>query len=232
MQYGEPALAPALAQLNARGAEEIFVLPFFPQFSAATHGPVRAWAAARGLPVIRPFPTDDFFIRAWARALGSVAGDETLLFSFHGLPEAQVRKLCDCLSTAGDQHGEDCYRGQCFATARAIAAELGVPGERVEIAFQSRLGRAAWLQPYAQAVVQKLAQAGKKKLRVACPSFTVDCLESLEEIQVELKKNFLDAGGERFVCVPCPNADEQWAQALAEFVQGRAGEPPLHLGRV
>jgi len=149
-----------------------------------------------------------------------------ILFSYHGLPERHLRKSdptkshclmsAKCCQTPSDAH-KTCYRHQILATTEAFVLRAGIPKDKYSIAFQSRLGRDPWLRPYTDDVIEKLAQAGVKKLLVICPSFVADCLETLEEIGDEGKEEFLEHGGEEFVLVPCLNEHPQWIDVLAKW---------------
>jgi ferrochelatase len=124
----------------------------------------------------------------------------------------------DCCETPSPAHAT-CYRAQCFATARALVAEAGVPAGKYSVAFQSRLGRDPWLQPYTDVELQRLPPAGVKKLLVICPAFVADCLETLEEIALRGRESFLAAGGEEFEMIPCLNEHPRWLDALETMVR-------------
>jgi ferrochelatase len=144
--------------------------------------------------------------------------------SYHGLPERQVKKsdktgahclagasCCDAIVDA-NQH---CYRAQCYATSRLLAAKLGLSAEQYSVSFQSRLGRDPWIKPHTDVVVPALPKQGVKRLAVICPAFTADCLETLEEIAMRAKGDFLTAGGAAFQFIPSLNAHPAWVDALA-----------------
>jgi ferrochelatase len=151
--------------------------------------------------------------------------------SFHGLPERHMRKADPsgrhCLASAGccdsvvaaNRH---CYRAQCFATARALAARLALPEASWSVSFQSRLGRTPWIRPYTDLVLPELAAQGRKRVVVFCPAFVADCLETLEEIGIRAKRDFAAAGGERLTLVPSLNASAPWADAVVKLVRGQA----------
>jgi ferrochelatase len=158
-----------------------------------------------------------------------------VLFSFHGLPERHV-KASDhsgrhCLRSASccDALGEanrDCYRAQCFATARALAARLALAPGSWSVCFQSRLGRTPWIKPYTDLRLDELAREGKKRLCVFCPAFVADCLETLEEIGLRARAQFLAGGGESLTLVPSLNASEAWVEALVRLLRRTAGVAP------
>ena len=154
-----------------------------------------------------------------------------VLFSYHGLPERQIRKSdasgSHCLSSdsccaAIGAANPDCYRAQCFATTRALAAALALEAERHSISFQSRLGRIPWIRPYTDQVLAELASRGIRRLAVLCPSFVADCLETLEEVGIRARQQWMEAGGEDFLLIPSLNADPRWAEGVADMVRDRA----------
>lgn len=235
MRYGEPTLADALAALRAQGCERVTVLPLYPQYAASSTGSAHARvaelaAASWDVPQLElspPFYDDPGFLAAWeevARAPLAGFAPDHVLFSFHGLPERQIRKSdptgrhClsrpDCCDAPGAALPR-CYRAQCLATARALAARLGLPPAGWSYAFQSRLGRTPWIRPYTDERLPELAAAGAKRLAVLCPSFVADCLETLEEIGIRARAQWLAAGGDDLLLVPSLNAHPAWVSALA-----------------
>jgi ferrochelatase len=206
MRYGDPSIADAVASLIKQGSGRLLLVPLYPQYSATTTAAVcdetfRALMRYRRQPSLRvapPFYDDPAYVRAVAEIYRAHVGTapEHTLFSFHGLPQA----YCD----KGDP-----YASHCAATARALAAELGLTAGSFSLAFQSRFGRAKWLEPDAEGAVAALARGGAKRLAVLAPGFMADCLETLEEIAVRVKNRFLAEGGEEFIYVPCLNDDAQ-----------------------
>ena len=151
-----------------------------------------------------------------------------ILFSYHGLPERHLKKIDPTGKTCGNYESccgrsrkvlKTCYRAQCFATTNSIAMKMNIPREKYSVGFQSRLGKEVWIPPYSDEIYVELAKKGVKKLAVACPSFTADCLETLEEVAMEGRETFLDAGGEEFYFVPCLNYQAKWVQASANLVR-------------
>jgi len=152
---------------------------------------------------------------------------DQLLFSFHGVPERQIRKSdptgCHCLKVpnccevASPSH-DVCYRAQCFKTVAAFAKAAGLPKEKYSVAFQSRLGRDPWLSPYTDHELERLAGLGVKRLLVICPAFVSDCLETIEEIGMRGKDSFLKAGGLEFTRIPCLNEHPKWIEVLEKMV--------------
>ena len=214
MRYGQPGIAAALDALRAEGATRILIVPLYPQYAAATTGStfdtVAAWARrSRRLPELRfvnQFHDDPAYIDALAHSVlrhwqREGRGDK-LLMSFHGLPASTL--------TLGDP-----YHCQCQKTARLLAQRLGLKSEDVIVSFQSRLGRAKWLQPYTEPTVRAMAAQGVKRIDAICPGFVADNLETLEEVAMEVHDAFIAAGGSSFHYIPCLNDDDRWIAALA-----------------
>ncbi len=246
MRYGEPSLRSAIAGLREAGVDDLHVVPLFPQYAAATVGSVldrvyaearRAWDVPR-LRVIEPFFSDPGFLDAQAelaRPLLAESGAEHVLFSHHGLPERQLRRSdptgerClaspDCCERAAAA-GSRCYRAQCFATARALARTLGLEPGSWSVGFQSRFGRTRWCEPHTEAVLESLAGCGVRRVVVLCPSFVVDCLETLEEIGIRARERWRALGGESLGLVPCVGTSERFADAVAGWIRGGAPGAP------
>jgi ferrochelatase len=238
MRYGAPSIPSALTKLVAANPSKIVVAPLFPQYSSAATGSAldrvyqilgKAW----NVPAIETVPAfydDPGFIGAVtqvARPHLDAFHPDFVLFSYHGLPERHVRKSdptqSHCLASAGccDAIGpanQYCYRAHCFATTRALAVSLSLPAEQHSVAFQSRLGRAKWLEPATENTLKELGAKGVKKLLVLCPAFVTDCLETLEEIEIQGTTTFKAAGGESLTLVPCLNAHPQWVETLARWI--------------
>ena len=235
MRYGQPALPEVLERLVARGVRKVTLAPLYPQFADSTVTTVvelaRQTVSERQLPlqlrVLQPFYEHPDYIEALvASARPYLEQDyDHLLLSFHGLPERHLKKLdptgkhdfqaADCCKDASADMRAVCYRGQCLATARAFAQKMGIPDGKWSVSFQSRLGRAKWIEPYTEARLDELAKAGVKKLLVMCPAFVADCIETLEEIGMRGSEQFVDAGGQELVLVPCLNDHPEGVKALA-----------------
>jgi ferrochelatase len=236
MRYGEPSLAGALAQFARAGIDDIVVVPLYPQYASASTGSsleklfdlVAPQVAVPRLRVLPEFYDDSGFITAFAAVASPLLAEfkpDHVLLSYHGLPERQVKATdatgSHCLATADccDRivpANRRCYRAQCYATSRAIAARLGLAN--VSTSFQSRLGRTPWIKPYSDLVLRELAARGVKRLAVLCPSFVADCLETLEEVAIRGAEDFKAAGGERLLLVPSLNDHPRWIEALAHMV--------------
>lgn len=244
MRYGRPSLESAIDRLLQAGAERIVVAPLFPQYASATTGTVvaevyRLLAKRWNVPpvkVVEPFFADAGFVESFARvgapALEAFRPDH-VLFSFHGLPERQLRRSDPtgghCLSREDCCARESlaapwCYRAQCYETARRISERLGLPEGSRSVAFQSRLGRTQWIRPYTDETVAALPSRGVKRLAVFCPAFVSDCLETLEEIGLRARESFREAGGEDLLLIPSLNASTTWSAALERIVRRTAGE--------
>lgn len=240
MRYGEPSLANVLQKLADQGVRKVTLAPLYPQFADSTVTTVVQLAhqvvAEQKLPItfttLKPFYDEPLYIQALAdSARPWLEHDyDHLLLSFHGLPESHIRKLlpkgskhdlraADCCAQATAQERAVCYRGQCLATAEAVARVLGLPEGKWSVAFQSRLGKNKWIEPYTDARLDELAARGVKRLLVMCPAFVADCIETLEEIGIRGQEQFREAGGEELVLVPCLNDHPGWAQALAQLAQ-------------
>jgi ferrochelatase len=240
MRYGAPSIPDALARLQAAQPSKIVVLPLFPQYSSAATGSAvervyqvlgAAWNVVP-LEVLGAFHDDPGFIEAFAAVAGQhlpAFRPDHVLFSYHGLPERQIRKsdptgrhcltapgCCDALVPAN----RACYRAHCFATTRALAARLELPADRHSVSFQSRLGRTPWISPYTDLVLPELARAGKKRVAVLCPAFVADCLETVEEIGIRAREQWRSLGGEELLLVPSLNAEPRWVEAVARLVRG------------
>ena len=217
MRYGAPPVAAALERLAREGCDRVLVVPLYPQYAASTTASVFDAVAAslrraRNVPAVRTvrsFHDHPQYIAALAarvREHWSHAGrGDRLVLSFHGLPRRSVER--------GDP-----YEAECRATARLLAAALELPEDRWQIAFQSRFGAGAWLEPYTASVLGDLGRARTRRVDVFCPGFVADCLETLEELGIEGKQTFLAAGGGEFRLVPCLNELGAWIAALASIV--------------
>jgi ferrochelatase len=215
MRYGNPSVASVLDTLRAEGATRVLVLPLYPQYAAATTASVgdavMRWAMqARRVPELRfvgEYHDHPGYIEALAQRLEAHWAEhgrgEKLVLSFHGVPERSL-------------HLGDPYHCQCHVTARLLGTRLGLTKEQMVVTFQSRFGKAKWLQPYTEPTLIAMAQNGVRRVDVACPGFVADCLETLEEIAQEARHAFLEAGGEQFAYVPCVNDSPAFVQALAD----------------
>jgi len=225
MRYGQPRIEDVLERLHVQGAERILLLPLYPQYSGATTGTVAdavfanlsRWRWVPELRMMGAYHDDPLYIRALADSIREHwqkegRGDK-LLISFHGMPRATLE--------AGDP-----YFCHSHKTARLLAEELQLTDDEWELAFQSRFGFAEWLQPYVAQRLTELPDEGVKHLTVVCPGFAVDCLETLEEIAMEGRDAFLDAGGDHFEYIPALNASDRHVSLLADRVVRHASGWP------
>jgi len=227
MRYGQPAIGAQLDALKAEGVERVLVLPAYPQYSGTTTASVidavHGWSRdVRRLPELRfvnSYHDDPGYIEALARSVErhwqAHGQGEMLLMSFHGVPERT--------SLLGDP-----YATQCQETARLLAERLRLPPAQCRVSFQSRFGRAKWLEPSTDATLRGFGTQGLARVDVMCPGFTSDCLETLEEIAMEGREAFLHSGGQAFHYIPCLNDDPVWIEALAGIAQRHlAGWPTM-----
>jgi len=222
MRYGEPSIPATIDRLTAAGVDRLLVVPLYPQYAASTTASVQdrlfaTLSRLRNVPeprVVRHFHDDPGYIRAVAagvrRHWAAHGRGDRLLMSFHGLPRYTLDR--------GDP-----YFCECHKTARLLAAELGLSEAEWRITFQSRFGRAKWLEPYTTVVLDELARGGTRRVDVVCPGFVADCLETLEEIGAEAREAFVHAGGEALSLAPCLNDADDWIDALTALVLRHAG---------
>jgi protoporphyrin/coproporphyrin ferrochelatase len=242
MRYQNPSIESAIKSLANRGVNELLVIPLFPHYAMSSYETAVERvkrAALQQAPQIRLeivppyYDQPDYIAALVASAKVYLEGAyDHLLFSFHGLPERHLRKTdptgCHCLKTPNCCEVESlahltCYRAQCFRTVHAFVRAAGVPNWKFSIAFQSRLGRDPWLQPYTDREIVRLAREGRKRLLVLCPAFVSDCLETLEEIGQRGRETFLAAGGQELTLVPCLNDSLAWIEALENMITQRVG---------
>lgn len=235
MAYSEPFIHQAMQELEAEGISDILVLPMFPQYSTATTASVfhavrqaaSKWQQSPQLRFLDDLFSEPAFIQAWSSLISDhldYAQIDHVIFSYHGLPEKTIQKadtknVCqfgDCCQPISDKN-RHCYRAQCVATTESIVKSLGWKADRYSLAFQSRFGRQAWIQPYLDEHLEKLVANGQKKIAVVTPSFVSDCLETIHEIGIEYREEFMDSGGEFFQLIPNLNDDPAWFSAMFEI---------------
>jgi protoporphyrin/coproporphyrin ferrochelatase len=218
MRYGSPSLPEVLGELKAAHCERIAILPAYPQYSGTTTGSIwdavfAHYSRVRNVPelrLVKHYHDHDGYIDALRDAIlehweNHGRGDK-LVMSFHGVPKRTL--------LLGDP-----YHCECQKTGRLLAERLHLKPDEYVISFQSRFGRAEWLQPYTASTVQELARAGVRRVDVVCPGFTSDCLETLEEINMEVRRDFEAAGGQEYHYIPCLNESPSWIVGMAEIAE-------------
>ncbi|MDY7576850.1 ferrochelatase [Herbaspirillum sp. RTI4] len=223
MRYGNPGVPAVLQQLKEEGCERILVLPAYPQYAAATTASIfdavfAHFASVRNMPelrLVKHYHDSDAYIQALRHSVlahwEQHGRPDKLVMSFHGVPKRTL--------LLGDP-----YHCECYKTARLLAQALELTPQEYMVTFQSRFGKAEWLQPYTAPSLMKLAREGIGRVDVMCPGFTSDCLETLEEISIEARHDFLEAGGKEFHFIPCLNDAPEWIDGLltiaGEHMQG------------
>ena len=216
MTYGSPSIASALRRLREQKVERIIVLPLYPQYSGTTTGSVfdrvtaelQTWPSLPQLHFVNRYCRDADYLDALAGSVNEhwlAHKPAHLFFSFHGIPQRYVNN--------GDPYYDDCK-----ATAEGVATRLNLSKSDWSLAFQSRVGREKWLEPYTDQLLLQYAKSGPKEVTVVCPAFATDCLETLEEIAIRNREDFLNAGGQRFDYIPCLNAQAPHVNVFARIV--------------
>jgi len=223
MRYANPSMESRIAYLKAQGCDRLLIVPLYPQYAAATTATAcdqafRALMRMRWQPTVRvapPYFEDPVYVEAVAASLrGHLRSldfePETLIASFHGMPQKYLER--------GDP-----YHCQCQKTSRLLREKLGWPADRWHTTFQSQFGSDPWLQPYTTDTVARLARSGLKRVAIVAPGFSADCLETLEELDIENRKMFLDHGGEKFAYVPCLNDSPAGMRVIEQIVRRELG---------
>lgn len=226
MRYGSPSISTVLNHLKNEGATRILLVPMYPQYAASTTATVvdeasRWLQQLRNQPelrFIRNFHDDVAYISALEKTVrkhwetqGALGENDRLVISFHGLPKRSL--------DLGDP-----YFCECHKTGRLLTERLNLRPEQFKITFQSRFGKAEWLQPYTAPSLKEMGQEGIQRVDVICPGFVADCLETLEEIAQEAREDFIAAGGKTFHYIPALNEDDHWIKALADLTERHLGE--------
>lgn len=242
MRYGNPHPARAFEQLIKRvnSLDEVILFPLYPHYAMSSYETAVEYAQqihqqkkySFKLTVVEPYYNNAGYVHALAESIRPFLKDDfdKLLFSYHGVPERHIKKgditkqhclqVSDCCNVSSPAHTK-CYRHQTFVTTGLVADELNLSKEKYEQTFQSRLGKDEWLKPYTAQRLQELPKEGVKKLVVVCPAFISDCLETLEEIAIQGKKIFLNAGGESYTAVPCLNVNGLWIDTVVKLMKGK-----------
>ena len=243
MRYGSPSASTTLQRIIQEhpDMEQLVLLPLYPHYAMSSfetgvkkiQDEFAALQVSATLKVIKPYYANEQYINALSATLKEALKKEHdhVLFSYHGIPERHVLKTdptkshClstpDCCEKASKAH-EFCYAHQVKRTTHLVAAACGIPQERYSISFQSRLGRDPWLMPNTDNVLKELPAKGVKRLIILCPSFVSDCLETLEEIKIEGRETFTEAGGTELLYVPCLNLNDDWIDTVCELLRTEA----------
>jgi len=219
MRYGNPAIKTALQDLKA--CDTIKVIPLFPQYSSAATGSalaevyrffIKQWNIP-SLSVQKDFHDHPAYIESYAALIQENIAQkkiDKIIFSYHGLPERHIDKTKNKLF---------CYQEQCFKTSELIATALSLNLKQYIVSFQSRLGKTPWIKPYTDLVLPELIKEGVKNIAIVCPSFVSDCLETLEEVNIQTRTQWQSLGGGEFTFIPCLNTYPRWVEELAEMIK-------------
>lgn len=232
MRYAEPSIETGIRNLVEKGITEIVLFPLYPQYAMSTTETVIEKAEEirkKKFPGVRinyvqPFYNRDLYTDCLAESIREKLPEDfdALLFSYHGVPERHIYKtdptktcnMNDCCYKDTNPSHSFCYRHQCFNTTDRVIRKLELSKDKVIVSFQSRLGKDKWIEPYTDHTLENIPQKGIKNLAIVCPAFVSDCLETLEEISVEGKEQFLEAGGEKFTYIPCLNDEDRWIEVI------------------
>ena len=239
MRYGSPNMKSAYDELYSKypDLEEVILLPLYPHYAMSSYetAVVHAEDVHKNekypfkISFVPPFYDQADYISALVESIRPYIKNDGkhLLFSYHSIPERHIQKsdvtgnhclkLDGCCEKPSAAHAH-CYRHQCYVTTRLVAEQLGLNSSQYSVAFQSKLGRSAWLTPATTARMGQMPGEGIKDLMVVCPSFVSDCLETLEEVAIREKENFMEAGGESYVFIPCMNTQDVWIKAIIKLI--------------
>lgn len=242
MRYGNPSIKAGLQELHSKGVTDVLLVPLYPQFAMATTETILVLAEQlrathfpeMSITHIPAFYHKEEYIKVLGDSIQKYLSDkdwDKIMFSYHGVPERHIKKSditkshCNpadqnyaCCKANSPAH-EFCYKHQCYETTRQVVEYLDLKEDQYFTTFQSRLGRDPWLQPYTDQTIEQFAHDGVKKLAVVTPAFVSDCLETLEEIGMEGKEEFIEAGGTDFYAVPCINDNDDWVDVLVSWIE-------------
>ena len=237
MRYGSISIFNGLKELDEKGVRNITVLPLYPHYAMSSYetvvekvkDEVKTNFPHLKVKTIKPFYKDKKYIDLLCNKIKATIDKieyDHILFSYHGIPVSHLKisdptnshcyKVSNCCSTHSDAH-KFCYKHQVLETTEAVINKLEIDKKKYSNAFQSRLPNEAWLKPYTDNELVRLAKEGKKRMVIVTPAFVTDCLETLEEIEMEGKEEFLEAGGESYHYVPCLNDDNDWAELISKW---------------
>ncbi|NJB38168.1 ferrochelatase [Croceivirga sp. JEA036] len=252
MRYGSGSIKEGLQELHNKGVEEVLLVPLYPHYAMSSYETVVVKALEdqsvhfpkMKVTTLPAFYSNSDYIKVLAASikeqLDQFAYDH-VLFSYHGIPERHIRKSdptkfhCkidgSCCQTNSVAH-QTCYRHQCYDTTELVIRELDLPRDKVSSSFQSRLPNDPWLKPYTDFEFERLAKEGKTRLAVITPAFVSDCLETLEEIAMEGKEEFMEAGGTDYIHIPCLNDRQDWVDLMTQWIkdwQATDALPQMHI---
>ncbi|MEZ2413836.1 ferrochelatase [Muriicola sp. E247] len=238
MRYGSMSIKNALKELDEQGVDEVLLVPLYPHYAMSSYETVvvktledqQKYFPSMKVTTLPAFYHNPEYIKVLSVSIAEGLKDfeyDHVLFSYHGIPERHIRKSdptrfhCkidgSCCKINSVAH-HTCYRHQCYKTTDLVIEALGLEKEKVSSSFQSRLAGDPWLKPYTDFEFERLAKEGKKKLAVITPAFVSDCLETLEEIAMEGKEQFEEAGGEHYKHIPCLNERDDWVALMASWI--------------
>ncbi len=239
MRYGSMTIKKALQELKDKGVDDVLLVPLYPQYAMSSFETVvvkamedkDAFFPEMKITTLPAFYKNEDYIRVLSESIADGLKDfeyDHILFSYHGIPERHIKKSdptkfhCkldgSCCSTNSVAHNT-CYRHQCFDVTESVKKHLNLPEDKVSLSFQSRLPNDPWLKPYTDYEFERFPKEGKKNLAVITPAFVSDCLETLEEIAMEGKHQFQEAGGEDYKHIPCLNDGDDWVQVMVKWLK-------------
>ena len=239
MRYGNPSIESGMEELSEKGINEILLIPLYPQHAMASTETILVLAEKirkEKFPHIKftnlpAFYNRTDYIEVLSNSIKKYLKNrewEHLLFSYHGIPERHIRKTditnshckidASCCSISSPAH-EFCYRHQCYETTKQVVELLKLKEGTYSTSFQSRLAGQPWLKPYTDSVVENFAKSGTKKMAIVTPAFVSDCLETLEEIAMEAREDFIEKGGKELHVIPCLNDDIEWVEVLSKWIE-------------
>jgi ferrochelatase len=234
VRYGQPSVIRQFQQAVKENADEIIILPLYPQYASSTTGSVseqiyeltKKWQVVPQITIINQFYDHPAFIKAFVSRIREykLQQYDHIVFSYHGLPIRHIQKIhperdcetCACTHEMPDD-GKWCYKATCYATTRLLARGLNIPADKYSIGFQSRLSM-KWLKPFTDQLIIDLAHHGKRKILVIAPSFVADCLETTIEIESDYRSLFLQHGGTELDMVQSLNDSDEWVRAIQEII--------------
>jgi ferrochelatase len=246
MRYQSPSMETALEALKDKGLEEIIIIPLFPQYASASSGSVMekamqimgTWQIVPAVKMVSTFFDHPLFIEAFAELGRKYMAErpyQHYLFTYHGLPERQIRKgdctgkcLSETCCNTAHAFNRQCYRAQCFETTRLLVKKLNIAPENYTVSFQSRLGRDPWIKPYTDEVIKELRAKGITDVLAFSPSFVADCLETTIEIGEEYREIFEELGGKHWQLVESLNVHPLWVETLKSMVLEQQGKVAQH----